>query len=215
MAFSRTTVIDSSPTGDSAKQAVLDLDTDLSNAFTHLNTLNTAVSQRIASSEKGQASGVADLDSSGKLKAAQFPTSGVGAAPIGSIMIWATDTPPTDWIECDGRYIGGGGYAALVTALGGNYVPDLRGYFVRGWDSGGSVDSGRSIGSVQQDAMTDHRHLIGGNTGKATGGASVVDPGSPGTNPCYTQSTEATTGSAIASETRPKNVALMYIIRYQ
>ena len=39
--YSRTTVIDSAPGGDSVKQAVLDLDTDLTNSFTHLNTLDT------------------------------------------------------------------------------------------------------------------------------------------------------------------------------
>lgn len=38
MAFTRTTTINSAPGGDSTKQAVLDLDTDLTGAFGHLNT---------------------------------------------------------------------------------------------------------------------------------------------------------------------------------
>lgn len=38
MAFTRTTTINSAPGGDSVKQAVLDLDTDLTGAFGHLNT---------------------------------------------------------------------------------------------------------------------------------------------------------------------------------
>lgn len=41
MSFTRTTTVDASPTGDSVKQAVLDVDTDLTNAFTHLNTLDS------------------------------------------------------------------------------------------------------------------------------------------------------------------------------
>lgn len=39
--YSRTTTIDSAPGGDSVKQAVLDLDEDLTNSFAHLNTLDT------------------------------------------------------------------------------------------------------------------------------------------------------------------------------
>lgn len=41
MAFTRTTTINSAPGGDSVKQAVLDLDTDLTGAFGHLNTLDS------------------------------------------------------------------------------------------------------------------------------------------------------------------------------
>lgn len=39
MAYTRTTVIDASPSGDSVKQAVLDLDADLTSAFDGLNQL--------------------------------------------------------------------------------------------------------------------------------------------------------------------------------
>lgn len=37
MSYTRSTTIDSSPTGDTVKQAVLDLDTDLTAAFVALN----------------------------------------------------------------------------------------------------------------------------------------------------------------------------------
>ena len=39
MGYTRSTTIDASPTGDTAKQAVLDLDTDLTGAFNALNEL--------------------------------------------------------------------------------------------------------------------------------------------------------------------------------
>lgn len=42
MAYTRSTTIDASPTGDTAKQAVLDLDTDLTAAFSGLNSLDAA-----------------------------------------------------------------------------------------------------------------------------------------------------------------------------
>ena len=41
MAYSRTTVVDSSPSGDSVKQAILDLDADVTGAFDGLNDLDT------------------------------------------------------------------------------------------------------------------------------------------------------------------------------
>lgn len=42
MSYTRETVVDSNPGGDSVKQACLDLDTDLSNIFDHLNTHEAA-----------------------------------------------------------------------------------------------------------------------------------------------------------------------------
>lgn len=44
MSYTRTTTINSAPGGDSTKQAVLNLDTDLTGAFTHLNTLDSTKS---------------------------------------------------------------------------------------------------------------------------------------------------------------------------
>ncbi len=53
MAYTRTTTIDASPTGDTAKQAVLDLDTDLTGAFAGLNSLDAAKLARSTVTTKG------------------------------------------------------------------------------------------------------------------------------------------------------------------
>lgn len=91
--------------------------------------------------------------------------------PIGTIMHFAADTPPSGWLVCDGTAV-----TALYPDLrqflldaGSPYgvsgadprLPDLRGEFVRGWDSGRGVDAGRVFGSAQGDAVQDHSHLSG------------------------------------------------------
>lgn len=43
MPYTRTTTINSAPGGDTVKQAILDLDTDLTGAFTHINTVQSDV----------------------------------------------------------------------------------------------------------------------------------------------------------------------------
>jgi microcystin-dependent protein len=44
-------------------------------------------------------------------------------------------------------------------------VPNLRGEFVRGWDRKGLIDSGRTLGSSQPDAFQNHGHNVNGSTG--------------------------------------------------
>ena len=39
-------------------------------------------------------------------------------------------------------------------------LPDLRGEFVRGWDDGRGIDSGRAFASVQNSANKSHSHSI-------------------------------------------------------
>ena len=39
-------------------------------------------------------------------------------------------------------------------------LPDMRGSFPRVWANDGSVDLGRSIGSLQGDATQEHRHRV-------------------------------------------------------
>lgn len=50
-------------------------------------------------------------------------------------------------------------YPVLAQKYPSGRLPDLRGEFIRGWDNGRGVDSGRSLLSVQGDAI---RNIIGG-----------------------------------------------------
>ena len=120
-------------------------------------------------------------------------------------------------------------------------VPDLRGEFVRGWDDSRGVDSGRSFGSSQSDANKQHNHTLtdpGHNHGitdpghihqvqysNSDSGDGVIEEsgtGLSGQEPTLSATTgitinNATTGISLAnsggSEARPRNVAMMYVIK--
>lgn len=197
MTYSRTTTVDSSPTGDTTKQAVLDLDTDLSGAFVGLNDLDGKVSAKIATSTYNQPSGTPRLDSDGKIALAQMRA---GFLPIGSVIAYGGSTVPADgdWLECDGTEIAISSYPDLYAVVGTIFgtpvdplkfkLPDLRGEFVRGWDHGRDVDEDRALGSWQlYSTQTYHEFKV--DTG-------VVQGQLPG-------------------DFHPRNVALMYIIKWR
>lgn len=150
--------------------------------------------------------------------------------PIGSILTWTQNTPPGGYLECNGSAISRTTYSALFSVIGTTFgvgdgsttfnIPDMRGYFIRGWSNGASIDSGRAFASTQQDAFQGHRHVplspqssfYGQPAGglNASGGAAltaVTTTGDP--------TTDTTNGvPRTASETRPINIALMYCIKY-
>lgn len=83
-------------------------------------------------------------------------------------------------------------------------LPDLRGEFVRGLDSGRGVDTGRAFGSAQSDDVKAHSHTsyqTGWQTG-AAGGTEWVGN--------LTLTSSSSTGG---SETRPRNIAMLYCIK--
>ena len=124
----------------------------------------------------------------------------VGAGPTGSIIMWGTSTLPTGYIECNGQSTSS--YPGLAALYGAN-VPDLRGEFVRGFDNGRGVDSGRALLSTQADEFKSHNH---GNNPNGTQNVSV------GTGQ-YTVRQQTGNNNRGGVETRPRNVALMYIIK--
>ena len=116
-------------------------------------------------------------------------------------------------------------YSDLFAIIGVRYgstsvttfkLPDMRGRFPRGWDHGSGRDpdaSGRSnrgdgtggdvVGSTQNDEFKAHTHTYLNPT--LTGG------GSGPTNNQYPENSP--TGSTGGSETRPKNINMVYAIR--
>ena len=93
---------------------------------------------------------------------------GAGAAwPAGAVMYFAMLDVPPGWLACDGTYYQQADYPALCSAIGATYggdgvtgfsVPDLRGEFLRCLDTGRGVESGRQIGSWQEDCNHEHSH---------------------------------------------------------
>ncbi|WP_273721061.1 MULTISPECIES: phage tail protein [unclassified Bartonella] len=86
----------------------------------------------------------------------------------GFIGTFATEKVPSGWLLCDGKAYSRKAYASLFAVLGEIWgrgdgrttfnVPDLRGMFLRGLDSGKNVDKGRRLGSKQEDSFEAHSH---------------------------------------------------------
>ena len=152
---------------------------------------------------------------------------------VGSIAIWPTSTVPDGYLECAGQEISRTTYAALFTKLGTTYgpgdgtttfiLPDLRGQFLRGWDHGRGIDSGRTIGSDQNDAQQDlageimtlqnSTHAPSGIFNADSSTPAVVSGGSSDFTHDVVSLDLAAAGIRVADEVRPKNIAMMFIIK--
>jgi len=149
------------------------------------------------------------------------------ATPAGAVMAFAMNSAPSGWMKADGSAVSRSTYAALFAAIGTTFgagdgsttfnLPDLRGEFVRGWDDGAGVDSGRVFGSDQADEFKSHTHDArdgygGSQTNSITnGGGNFAGQDSSSvwrSSHDYTLIRE--TGGV---ETRPRNVALLYCIK--
>ena len=159
-----------------------------------------------------------------------------GTVPVGTICMWGGNTSNVDpdWMICDGGTLDTAKYPELYKviqdAFGHNppagefYLPDLRGYFVRGVDEGAGHDPeaaeridpvtgtkiGDAVGTYQGDAVQDHDHSYN----SFPNGRGDIASGR------YWKSGGANTGGVAGAntskyETRPKNIALYYIIKVQ
>jgi microcystin-dependent protein len=122
--------------------------------------------------------------------------------PSGTIVMWGGGVPPLGWLECNGQSTAGS--AALIAIYGTN-VPDLRGEFVRGWDHGKGVDQGRNVRSFQGQDIQPHTHTYV----QTTQGTDTTSGG----DTHYINASSGITGSTGGTETRPRNVALMFIVK--
>ena len=71
------------------------------------------------------------------------------ALPVGVPIPWPSATPPKGWLKCNGAAFTASQYPKLALAYPDMKLPDLRGEFIRGWDDGRGVDTGRSLLSAQ------------------------------------------------------------------
>ncbi|ELB6337999.1 tail fiber protein [Shigella flexneri] len=75
------------------------------------------------------------------------------ALPVGVPVPWPTATPPAGWLKCDGRAFTKEQYPVLARVYPTLRLPDLRGEFIRGWDGGRKVDTGRALLSFQEGTI--------------------------------------------------------------
>ena len=136
----------------------------------------------------------------------------------GAVQAFAMNTPPTGWLECDGSAVSRVTYATLFSKITTLYgagdgvttfnLPDLRGEFVRGWDNGRGIDSGRAIATFQADEFRQHNHSDSQRNVNANQSAAGTDTDEVG------GITNFTTGLTGGVETRPRNTSMMYCIKY-
>jgi len=138
------------------------------------------------------------------------------ALPVGTMVAFPVDKIAPGFLEVDGSVKSTAAYPDLAAFLGtafnkgdegaGNFrLPESRGEFLRGWDHGRGVDAGRAIGSWQGDELKSHIHSYGSAAVIAAGtGASAMQAANVNT---------ATTAAAGGTETRPRNLAVMWCIK--
>jgi len=245
------TFIDSSGVTIQAQGDLRLADSDSSNwvALQAASTISSNVTFTLPSAD-GSDGQMLKTNGSGTLS---FTT--VQGVPSGAVFCLAVSAVPADYLECNGAAVSRTTYAALFAVIGETYgagngsstfnLPDLRGEFVRGWDHGRGVDSGRAIANSQGDQNEAHTHGNGSLSGSTNnpgdhyhlqahmagnGPYGVVSqtfqyhvpandngpqPRSKTSNAGGHTHTVSISGSTASSggESRPRNIAMMYIIK--
>ncbi len=145
------------------------------------------------------------------------------AIPVGTVISYIGDALniPIGWMFCDGSAIDKAEYNDLYTVIGDTYttsgtkaeqfnLPDLRGQFLRGLDTTGKIDPegvSRKLGSYQADEFKAHNHTYQEVTSQKAWSGSSDTVGDDRTS-------KRNTSTAGGSETRPKNVAVNFMIKY-
>lgn len=155
-----------------------------------------------------------------------------GLNPVGSILPFAGELIPIGWLNCDGSEVSRQLYSNLYSTIGNAWgggngtttfnLPDMRGMFLRGVDNGAGKDPdaseraasnpggniGDKVGSQQSDEVIDHSHGIK----TQNGGSGVQNISSHASS--FSEYFHTTTENYGGNETRPKNVNVIFIIKY-
>lgn len=144
--------------------------------------------------------------------------------PAGAIAWFPANNIPEGFLKANGANVSRTTYAALFAVLGTAYgagdgsttftLPDYRGEFFRGWDNGRGVDSGRSINTSQGQEIASHNHRIRLGSVENGGGRDCgCYPQIDNSNYCGACGEGCVSWSG-GNETRPKNYAMLAIIKY-
>lgn len=161
------------------------------------------------------------------------------ALPVGSVIAYAADGPaPAGFLDCDGSAVQIERYRPLFNLIRNRYgngggqpgffsLPNYQGRFLRGvngllgvdpeaanrtapWSGG---EGGNVVGSVQDDALQTHTHHYkfghGGNPNGDDPRRALPDPGD-----VRDISSSGPEAARTASETRPKNIYVRWLIKY-
>lgn len=152
---------------------------------------------------------------------------------VGCLSYFAMNSAPSGWLAADGSAVSRTTYARLFSRIGTTWgagdgtttfnLPDGRGEFLRGLDAGRGVDSGRLIGSSQNDAL---QNITGtffmetnGQDTNITGafysdGLVAGSSSQPGGTQDYLIRFDASRVARTSTETRPRNISALCCIKY-
>jgi microcystin-dependent protein len=179
----------------------------------------------------GSTSGFVELDAPAVADGQRYQVPDDLGVPAGAVLLFPAIVAPAGWLKANGDVISRATYPKLwaYAQASGNLaasegakqagqfgpgngsstfsIPDLRGEFVRGWDDGASIDPGRGIGTEQVSQVEAHTHSLP---------PLISSPGAGSTSGFASGffSSPQGTGSFGGTETRPRNVALLYCIKH-
>lgn len=157
-------------------------------------------------------------------------------APPGTVQFFAGSAAPTGWLKANGAAVSRSTYSSLFAAIGTTYgagdgsttfaLPDLRGEFVRCWDDSRGIDSGRGIGSWQTQNYQSHGHGVNDPGHQHVAYFDINQGGDPTSTYAFNgisqyigrvtsfAETRITIQNSGGTETRPRNIALLAIIKF-
>ncbi|HGN0846934.1 TPA: phage tail protein [Proteus mirabilis] len=136
----------------------------------------------------------------------------VNNIPVGSPIPWSLATAPSGYLICNGQTFNKSTYPKLAIAYPSGKLPDLRGEFIRGLDSGRGIDKGRAVlsnqvGQAPVSAIRGYWDSPWNNGDQRNTGYSTATGTNKGSWHDIYQETES------QRETRPRNIAFLYIVR--
>ncbi|AWH90003.1 phage tail protein [Limnobaculum parvum] len=133
---------------------------------------------------------------------------------------------PAGYLKCNGAAFDKEKYPELAEGYPAGVLPDLRGEFIRGWDDGRRVDAGRiilssqmdsiqhlqgSIDGIQMKGIADYKGVfLGSNNSTVNKESSDLPKGGYGVANVSFNSANVARSS---NETRPRNIAFLYVVR--
>ncbi len=145
---------------------------------------------------------------------------------------------PVGFLYCNGQAVSRTTYAALFNAIGTRWgggdgsqtfnLPDWRGAFLRGWDDGRGLDSGRAFASYQDSENKSHSHsgqthgagehshsIPGAFGGSGSAGATSGNVGLSNTSGSAGYHTHPLSIDASGgAESRPKNYTTYFVMKF-
>ncbi|WP_343482758.1 phage tail protein [Enterobacter cloacae] len=147
---------------------------------------------------------------------------GAGAPAIGIPFFWPSSAMPNtvmaEWsdmifLKFNGATFSSTTYPKLALVIPSLKLTESRGEFIRVWDDGRGVDSGRSLMSAQSDDFKAHSHLPAGVVVSVTNTAGTDNHGLTAPPAVLNSRQVAPTSLTGGTETRPRNIAFNFLVR--